>query len=53
MLLCPIIHYFGGRVESHYLRHNLSELKKKTYFYVGQMIALSLEHGGPAPTFFC
>ena len=31
---------------------NVLELERKTYFYVGQMMALSLLHGGPAPTFF-
>ena len=31
---------FSGNFESRYLRHNI-ELKKNTYFYVGQIIALS------------
>ena len=33
-------------------RHNLVELEKKTYFYIGAIIALSLIHGGPGPQFF-
>ena len=33
-------------------RPNVFELEKKTYLYVGQMIATSLLHGGPAPSFF-
>ena len=32
-------------------RHCVGELKKKTFFIVGKMLALSLMHGGPAPTF--
>ena len=27
------------------------ELSKKTYYYIGVMIATSLIHGGPAPKF--
>ena len=30
---------------------NMSALEKETYCYVGQMIAVSIIHGGPAPTF--
>ena len=33
-------------------RPNVFELEKKTYLYIGQMIATSLLHGGPAPSFF-
>ena len=32
---------------------NLAAVENKTYFYIGQMLALSLLHGGPAPSFFC
>ena len=32
--------------------HNVTELKKKTFYDVGVLIALSLVHGGPAPHFF-
>ena len=31
---------------------NAVELKKKTYMKVGEMLATSLVHGGPAPHFF-
>ena len=43
---------FNGDVDCRYLRHNLIELNKKTYFHVGQMLSMSLVHGGPAPSFF-
>ena len=32
--------------------HNVCELEKMSYFYIGVIIALSLVHGGPAPHFF-
>lgn len=38
--------------EGHVQTVNVDELERKTYFYAGQMMALSLLHGGPAPTFF-
>ena len=31
---------------------NMMELEKRTYQHVGEMIAVSLIHGGPAPSFF-
>ena len=37
---------------SQFLRHNVIELSKNTYFFVGQAPSLSLIHGGPAPAFF-
>ena len=43
---------FTGDVDARYLRHNVIELNKKTYFYIGQMISMSLIHGGPMPSFF-
>ena len=30
---------------------NMTVLEKQTYCYVGKMVAVSLIHGGPAPTF--
>ena len=30
---------------------NMSALENQTYYYIGQMMAVSLIHGGPAPTF--
>ena len=43
---------FCGDVNSRFLRHNVIELNKKTYFYVGQILSITLVHGGPAPSFF-
>ena len=43
---------FSGDVDCRHLRHNIIELSKKTYFYVGQMLSMSLIHGGPMPSFF-
>jgi hypothetical protein len=40
---------FEGDMKS---RHNIKEFKKTTYFYAGQIVALSLVHGGPAPSCF-
>lgn len=34
------------------LRHNIIELNRSTYLYVGKIISMSLVHGGPAPSFF-
>ena len=42
---------FCGDVNSRFLRHNVIELNKKTYFYVGQILSITLVHGGPAPFF--
>lgn len=43
---------FCGEAGFRYLRHNVIELKRKTYFYVGKVLSMSLIHGGPAPSFF-
>ena len=43
---------FCGPLSCRVPRHNLVELDKRTYFYVGVMIARSLIHGGPDPVFF-
>ena len=32
--------------------HNVMEVEKNTYYYVGVMLAISIVHGGPAPSFF-
>ena len=32
--------------------HNVAEVEKRTFYYVGVIMALSLVHGGPAPCFF-
>ena len=33
-------------------QHNMHELGKRTYYFIGMMIAASLIHSGPAPAFF-
>ena len=43
---------FCGSETKRVPRHNLVELEKKSYYYIGAIIALSLAHGGPAPQFF-
>lgn len=40
---------FHGDETARFLAHNPLELARKTYFHVGQVIAISLVHGGPAP----
>ena len=42
---------FCGDGDARFVRHNVLELKKRSYFHVGQIISLYLMHGGPAPTF--
>ena len=43
---------FCGEDENRVPLPNVAALEKELYRYVGQMIAVSLVHGGPAPTFF-
>ncbi len=43
---------FSGREECRVPASNLPELDKNTYVHVGEMIAVCLVHGGPAPAFF-
>ena len=31
--------------------HNIIQLQNKTYQHVGEMLAVSIVHGGPAPAF--
>lgn len=33
-------------------RHSVVELERRSFYYIGVMLALSLVHGGPAPQFF-
>ena len=40
---------FNGSATARMPSHNTVELTKKTYFNVGQIMALSIVHGGPAP----
>ena len=35
------------------LRHNTTALQEELYLIMGKMIALSIIHGGPGPSFFC
>ena len=44
---------FCGDETARVPNHNMVELSKKTYEYVGSMLAVSIVHGGPAPYFFC
>ena len=32
--------------------HNVMEVEKNTYYYVGVMLAISIVHGGPVHHFF-
>ncbi len=43
---------FHGRETCLVPKHNVSELGKKTYYHIGVMLAVSLIHGGPPPSFF-
>lgn len=43
---------FCGEMSSRIPTHNVLELTKNTYKYVGIMIVSSIVHGGPAPRFF-
>ena len=55
LLLCAIgqnNNLFCGDTACRVPLHNMLELSKKTYFYIGMMIATSLVYGGPAPKFF-
>ena len=42
---------FHGNEDCRVPAPNVAELEKHTYEYVGQMIAVSLVHGGPSPVF--
>ena len=43
---------FQGEVDRWLPQPNLVELDKKSYFYVGVCIAMTLIHGGPNPALF-
>ena len=43
---------FQGKENARIPIHNVLELKKQTFKYIGNMLAASLLNGGPAPTFF-
>ena len=42
---------FRGSEISRVPNHNIIELSKKTYFYIGCMFAASIVHGGPGSSF--
>ena len=42
-----------GAPSSRTLTHNIHELEKNTYYHIGALLATSIVHGGPAPSFFC
>ncbi|XP_055004167.1 G2/M phase-specific E3 ubiquitin-protein ligase-like isoform X2 [Boleophthalmus pectinirostris] len=42
---------FDGPVESRYLVYNTTAIRGDEYYFAGQMIALSIVHGGPGPNF--
>ena len=43
---------FCGEENCRITVHNMAALEKHTYKHIGEMIAVSLVHGGPPPTFF-
>lgn len=43
---------FDGDEDCRVPTSNMTELERHTYQHVGEMIAVSLIHGGPSPTFF-
>lgn len=42
---------FVGAINQRAPLHNMVELEKNTYYYVGAMLATSIVHGGPPPCF--
>ena len=40
-----------GQLTTHVLRHNTTALQNELYLCMGKMIALSIVHGGPGPSF--
>lgn len=55
LLLCDIAQnnsLLCGCETSRVPAHNMLELAKQSYYYIGVMIATSIIHGGPAPNFF-
>ena len=41
-----------GPLTTRVLRHNTTALQNELYLCMGKMIALSIVHGGPGPSFF-
>ena len=42
----------SGEPTKRVVKHNTQAFDREVYYTVGKMIALSVIHGGPAPTFF-
>ena len=42
---------FCGPEDKRCILHNLVELDKRTYYYIGMLLSLSIVYGGPAPKF--
>lgn len=45
-------HLFAGEEANRVPTHNVLEVEKRSYFYVGVALAMSIVHGGSAPAFF-
>lgn len=43
---------FTGDETARVPTHNIIQLQNKTYQHVGEMLAVTIVHGGPAPAFF-
>ena len=43
---------FAGDETHRVPAHNVMQVEKNTYYYVGVMLTISIVHGGPAPSFF-
>ena len=43
---------FCGEETNRIPMHNMVELGKRTFYYIGVMLTISLIHGGPSPAFF-
>lgn len=41
-----------GPLYARVLRHNTTSLQENQYLYIGKLMALSIVHGGPSPSFF-
>lgn len=44
--------FLCGSLTARVPRHSVTELDRRSFYYIGVMLALSLIHGGPAPQFF-
>ena len=44
--------FLSGEPTRRVLKHNTQAFDREVYYTIGKMVALSIIHGGPAPTFF-